>query len=128
MKHLTPREAHDFLQQHPDALFIDCRSEIEYLYVGHPKDSIHIAWQDGPDWDVNPDFLGHVRKTAPVHRPVVLICRSGQRSAAAGRYLEKYGFVDVYNVAHGFEGDLDEKHHRGTLNGWRHDGLPWEQT
>lgn len=128
MKHLTPREAHDFLQQHPDALFIDCRSEIEYLYVGHPTGAIHVAWQDGPDWDVNPDFLGHVRKAAPVHRPVVLICRSGQRSTAAGRYLEKHGFAAVYNVAHGFEGDLDDQHHRGTLNGWRHDGLPWEQT
>jgi hypothetical protein len=31
------------------------------------------------------------------------------------------------NVLHGFEGDLDERFHRGTRNGWRHDGLPWEQ-
>jgi hypothetical protein len=33
----------------------------------------------------------------------------------------------VYNVLHGFEGELDERHHRGTVAGWRHDGLPWEQ-
>ncbi|HTO49228.1 MAG TPA: rhodanese-like domain-containing protein, partial [Burkholderiales bacterium] len=37
------------------------------------------------------------------------------------------GFTDVYNVLHGFEGDLDEKHRRNTTNGWRFDGLPWEQ-
>jgi hypothetical protein len=29
---------------------------------------------------------------------------------------------------HGFEGERDENDHRGRLNGWRFDGLPWEQT
>lgn len=128
MKHLTPSEAHAFLMRHPEAIFVDCRSEIEYLFVGHPIGAIHIAWQDSPDWDVNPDFLGHARKAASVDRPVVLICRSGRRSAEAGRYLEKYGFPEVYNVEHGFEGDMDEARHRGTKNGWKFDGLPWEQT
>ena len=68
MKNLTPRECHEFLQTHPEAVFVDCRSEIEYLFVGHPVGAIHIAWQDGPDWDVNPDFLGHARKAASVIR------------------------------------------------------------
>jgi len=31
-------------------------------------------------------------------------------------------------VQHGFEGDMDEARHRGTKNGWKFDGLPWEQT
>jgi hypothetical protein len=30
-------------------------------------------------------------------------------------------------VLHGFEGELDDHHHRGALNGWRFEGLPWEQ-
>jgi len=128
MKDLTPSAAHAYLCSHPEAVFIDCRSEIEYLFVGHPVGAIHIAWQDAPDWDVNPDFLGHARMAASVNRPVVLICRSGRRSADAGRYLEKYGFPEVYNVEHGFEGDMDEARHRSTKNGWRFDGLPWEQT
>ena len=62
-----------------------------------------------------------------MHRPVVLICRSGHRSLDAGLALEKAGFADVYNVADGFEGPLDEKKHRGNVGGWRHEGLPWEQ-
>jgi hypothetical protein len=41
--------------------------------------------------------------------------------------LEAAGFTDVVNVLHGFEGDLDDRFRRSTLNGWRHDGLPWEQ-
>ena len=68
--------------------------------------------------------------SAPINActKVVIICRSGQRSVAAGVELEKAGFADVYNVLEGFEGPLDESHHRGTLGGWRKAGLPWEQT
>ena len=41
---------------------------------------------------------------------------------------EKAGLTEVYNVLHGFEGDLDEGHHRNSHNGWRFEGLPWTQT
>ena len=69
-----------------------------------------------------------MKKVASMNRPVVLICRSGQRSIAAGVELEKAGFTDIYNVLEGFEGPLDDSHHRGTVGGWRKEGLPWEQT
>jgi rhodanese-related sulfurtransferase len=128
MKHLKPREAHQFLQQNPQAVLIDCRSEMEYLFVGHPHGAHHVAWNDGPDWDINPHFVGQVKKVASADRPVVVICRSGQRSVAAGLELEAAGFGDVYNVLEGFEGSLDEQRHRGSINGWRKEGLPWEQT
>ena len=128
MKHLKPKEAYDFLQQNPHAVLIDCRSEMEYLFVGHTLGSHHVAWNDGPDWDINPHFVGQVKKVASVERPVVIICRSGQRSVAAGVELENAGFGEVYNVLEGFEGSLDENHHRGTHNGWRKANLPWEQT
>ena len=62
MKHLKPNEAHEFLQKNPQAVMIDCRSEVEYLYVGHPLPSHHVAWNDGPDWDINPHFVGQVKK------------------------------------------------------------------
>ena len=128
MKHLKPREASDFLHAHADAVLVDCRSEMEYLFVGHPIGAVHVAWNEGPDWDINPHFVGQVKKVASMNRPVVLICRSGQRSIAAGVELEKAGFSEVYNVLEGFEGPLDDSHHRGTLGGWRSEGLPWEQT
>ena len=129
MKHFTPKEAYAFLQQHPDALLIDVRSEIEFLFVGHPVGAIHVSWNDGPDWEINPHFIGEVKKLAGHggERPVVLICRSGNRSVTAGEALIEAGFSNVYNVLHGFEGELDEKHHRNSMSGWRFDGLPWEQ-
>jgi rhodanese-related sulfurtransferase len=128
MNHLKPLEAHQFLQQHPDAVLIDCRSEMEFLFVGHPTGAHHVAWNDGPDWNINPHFVGQVRKIASMNRPVVLICRSGQRSVDAGVALEQSGFTDVINVLEGFEGPIDEQHQRSRVSGWRKDGLPWEQT
>ena len=127
MDHLGPKQAHEFLHKNPDALFIDCRSEMEYLFVGHPVGAQHVAWNDGPDWEINPHFVGQVKKIASMNRPVVLICRSGHRSVDAGLALEEAGFKEVFNVLEGFEGPLDEVHHRGTLGGWRKEGLPWEQ-
>jgi rhodanese-related sulfurtransferase len=128
MKHLKPREAHEFLQHHPEAVLVDCRSEIEYLFVGHPISAHHIAWNDGPDWNVNPHFVGQVKKVVGVDQPVVIICRNGQRSVDAGLALERAGFSNVMNVLEGFEGPLDDRHQRSNVAGWRKEGLPWEQT
>ena len=58
---------------------------MEYLFVGHPVGAHHVAWNDGPDWEINPHFVGQVKKVASMNRPVVLICRSGHRSIDAGR-------------------------------------------
>jgi rhodanese-related sulfurtransferase len=127
MKHLKPDEAHDFLHRNPEAVLVDCRSEMEYLFVGHPAGAHHVAWNDGPDWMINPHFVGQVQKIASLNRPVVLICRSGQRSVDAGVALEKAGFSEVINVLEGFEGPLDEQHQRSKISGWRFRGLPWEQ-
>ena len=128
MQHLTPKQAYAFLQSNPEAVFIDVRSEMEYMFVGHPDNAILIPWVDAPEWEISPHFTAHVKAAASMSRPVVLICRSGRRSADAGELLEKAGLTAVYNVEHGFEGDLNEQHHRNLINGWRFDGLPWSQT
>ena len=59
---------------------------------------------------------------------ILTICRSGKRSMLAAQLLEAQGYKHTANIAEGFEGDLDENHHRGNVNGWRFHGLPWEQT
>jgi len=130
MDHLDPKQAFQFLRDNPDALFVDCRSEMEYMFVGHPLGAVMIPYCDGADWELNPHFVGHVKKLAGANfqkRPIVLICRSGNRTLEAGQALENAGFHHVVNVLHGFEGELDENHHRNTRNGWRVEGLPWEQ-
>ncbi|GAB4512272.1 MAG: rhodanese-like domain-containing protein [Sulfuricaulis sp.] len=131
VKTLSPKEAYKFLQEQPSALLVDVRSHMEFLFVGHPAGAIHIPWIDEPDWKVNTNFVKMVRQAmlggAAGAAPVVLICRSGVRSLEAGKALIEAGINDVYNVAEGFEGQLDEKHHRSANGGWRFHGLPWEQ-
>lgn len=132
---LTPQEAYELLESNASAVLIDVRSSMEYLFVGHAKGSVHVPWIDEPDWTVDPDFAAHVRKVMlgglghgdHASAPVVLICRSGKRSQEAGEDLLENGFTEVYNVLEGFEGELDQEHHRSTLGGWRFHGLPWEQ-
>jgi len=129
-------DAHKLLQENPRAVLVDIRSTMEYLFVGHPTGSIHVAWIDEPDWTVNPHFVTDVRKVmlggATSHddiggAPVVLICRSGKRSAEAGKVLLETGLKNVYHIDEGFEGDLNDEHQRGTVGGWRFHKLPWEQ-
>ena len=136
VKTISPQEAWDLIQSDPRALLVDVRSEMEFLFIGHPAGAINIAWIDQPDWVINPHFAAEVRKLVlggfshaggGHDAPVVLICRSGKRSLEAGALLVKEGFRTVYNVAEGFEGELDDHHHRSTLGGWRFHGLPWEQ-
>ncbi len=137
LKHLTPKDAYHFLRREPRAMLIDIRSSMEFLFVGHPEGAVHIPWIDEPDWDVNPNFIRQIRELmlggiicdeeAGGCAPVVLICRSGKRSVEAGKALLEAGFREVYNVLDGFEGELDEDHHRSSLGGWRFEGLPWVQ-
>jgi len=123
-----PREAYEYLAAHPEALLIDCRSEIEFFYVGHPVGAVNIEWHTTPHFEVNPNFADDVlREAGSKERPILLICRSGKRTLDAAAELEAKGFTNVTNVLEGFEGELDENDHRGTLGGWRKAGLPWEQ-
>ena len=136
VKSISPQEAWQLLQDEPRAVLVDVRSDMEFLFVGHPVGAIHIPWIDYPDWKLNPNFVTEVRKLVlggicrdggNTGVPVLLICRSGKRSLDAGIALINEGFSDIYNISEGFEGDLDEHHHRSTLGGWRNVGLPWEQ-
>jgi rhodanese-related sulfurtransferase len=132
MRHLLPLQAWALLQTPSNdlpPLFVDVRMEIESLYVGRPPGVEPLPWYEYPDYMPNPAvFCADVARLAGVKsRTILLLCRSGTRSVDAGLALESDGFTDVVNVLHGFEGDLGDDFHRSTCNGWRFDGLPWEQ-
>ena len=133
-RNLLPKMAVEKLQNNPQALFVDVRSKAEFKYVGYPENSILIPWIDDPDWEPNPEAFSDAVMQELDGREnlsdteIILICRSGFRSNEALKCLENKGFTQVSHVASGFEGDLDENDHRGNLNGWRHDGMPWSQS
>ncbi len=134
VKQITAKDAWALCQENSRALLIDVRSSMEYLFVGHPVGAIHVPWIDEPDWEINPLFATEIRKLAlgGLHEssgdiPIILICRSGNRSEEAGKVLMEAGLTNVVHVNEGFEGELDDNHHRSTKGGWRYHGLPWEQ-
>jgi rhodanese-related sulfurtransferase len=134
---LSAQAAYAYLQTTPNSILIDIRSTSEFMFVGHPTDAVHIAWLDEPDWEINPDFVPTIKRLLESHckgvNPyqdvsIILICRSGKRSYEAGYALIEAGFAQVMHVHEGFEGVLDNKRQRSTVNGWRFQGLPWEQS
>lgn len=133
---MSAQDAYELMTNDPRALLIDVRSNMEFLFIGHPTGALSIPWIDEPDWVINPAFAAEVRKlilggldheSGGHNVPILLICRSGKRSMEAGKLLLTEGFHDVYNIEAGFEGELDDKHHRSTHSGWRFAQLPWEQ-
>jgi len=135
---LSPDKAWEMALAEGNAILVDIRATMEYLFVGHPVGAIHIPWMDEPDWVVNPNFVSEVQseieqlarcgcRVNSHETGIILVCRSGWRSMEAGRALLAAGLGEVYHVWEGFEGELDENGHRSSMGGWRYCGLPWEQ-
>ena len=135
VEYVEPQQAWDMMQADPSVTLIDVRSDMEFLMIGHPKGAVNVPWIDAPNWTIDDAFVANVRKAllgrvagrGRKAQPLLLICRSGNRSADAARVLAQEGLTDIYVVSGGFEGPLDDEHHRNTVSGWRYDGLSWEQ-
>jgi len=131
---LSPTEAWQKLATLPRAVLVDVRTQAEWSYVGLPdlgsiaKPVHKLSWQVFPEMTVNPGFVDGIKAAgiAP-DQPILLLCRSGVRSAAAAKLLTEQGFSACYNIRDGFEGGGDAEKHRGRVAGWKVEGLPWVQ-
>ena len=123
---VTPQQAWA-LQQAGEAVIVDVRTAEERKFVGHVPGTLDVAWATGTSFTRNPRFVRELEAKTGKSAAIVLLCRSGNRSAQAAEAAAKAGFTHVFNVTEGFEGDLDEAGRRGLRNGWRFHGLPWMQ-
>ena len=94
MKQMNATELAAWLPDN-DALLIDVR-EAHELANGMLKEAKHIPMNHIPA-RIN-------ELEAAKNSPIVLICRSGQRSMQVGQYLEQSGFTDVINLQNGMNG------------------------
>jgi rhodanese-related sulfurtransferase len=138
---ITPEQAWRLLSDNPDAVLVDCRTDAEWRFVGVPdlsslqRDVVYIEWNrvDGTHNDAFVEELTAAGVTPGVdpraseRRPVVFLCRSGNRSIGAAEAATEAGIAPSYNMLDGFEGNLDERKHRGAT-GWKAVGLPWKQS
>lgn len=129
----------------PSVVLIDIRSRAEVAFLGLPERAdVHLPYmvmQMVPEVDdkgtypleLNPDFPMEFSAYAKAHgigadTPIILMCRSGNRSARAADLLNDMGYTRVYSMIDGFEGDkAKDGPHRGQrmVNGWRNAGLAW---
>ena len=142
--YLYPKQAHQFVRaQKGKVLFLDVRTraEAQFLGMATPVDALvpYVEFQDFmTDWDetrgfykLEPfnDFVPEVgrrlqEKGLSKSDPVVLMCRSGERSSRGADLLAQSGYTRVYTVVYGFEGELSDAGRRN-INGWKNAGLPW---
>jgi rhodanese-related sulfurtransferase len=129
----------DRLKSDPKAVLVDVRTKAEWSFVGVPdlspvgKELYLVEWQTFPAGQVDPQFADKLMSTleaASVGKDdeIFFICRSGGRSMSAARAMAAKGYSRCRNVADGFEGPLDSRHHRGGSGGWKTAGLPWAQS
>jgi rhodanese-related sulfurtransferase len=123
---VTPAQAWQLMTEQAVVL-VDVRTGEERKFVGYVPGSVSIPWQIGTSMQTNPRFLRELEAKVSKDTPILLLCRSGSRSAAAAGAATRAGFKHVYSVVEGFEGELDESRQRGSRNGWRFHGLPWGQ-
>ncbi len=142
--YVTAREACEMWRTEPEKVMIlDVRTPEEYLFVGHPP----MAWKipvaaQTYEWDAGkgqfpmkplPDFVSRVKGVAKTDDTILIMCRSGGRSALAVNLLAQAGFKHVYNIIDGMEGDAVQDTESVFLgqrlkNGWKNSGCPWTYT
>jgi len=139
--YVTAKEAYEKWKADPEkVMIVDVRTPEEFLFVGHPT----MAWKipvaaQTYEWDAGkeqfpmrliPDFVFRVNEVAKPDDTILVMCRSGGRSALAVNLLAKAGFKHVYQIIDGMEGDAVADPDSVFLgqrlrNGWKNSGCPW---
>jgi rhodanese-related sulfurtransferase len=134
VENIAPRQVWDALRNTPRAQLCDVRTDAEWNFVGLPdlgslgKQAVLIPWQVYPTMAVNEHFIEQMQQAGfDAEQHIYFLCRSGARSLAAAQAAVAAGFPHAYNIADGFEGPPDRDGHRGTVAGWKAEGLPWRQ-
>ena len=145
--YFTPSEAYQHMQKHGDrTLFIDVRDPIEVNFTGMPSVAdvnVPFKFADITKFNTkkkqfnmitNKNFVADVDKQLAMKNltksdTVIVMCRSGPRSAKAANALAKAGYTKVYNLIEGFEGaavNKGPKKGQRTIDGWKNANLPWD--
>lgn len=125
---LLPNEAAELLELAPGAKLVDVRSRAELDLVGIIPEAVHVEFKHFPGWTLNAHFLIQLRQLTDPEALTMFICRNGIRSHQASLAAREAGWHESYNVAEGFEGDLNKvTNRRSEINGWKARGLPWLQ-
>jgi rhodanese-related sulfurtransferase len=138
--YVTALEAYEMWKGNPEGIkVLDVRTFEEYVLIGHAEMAINIPLAFPTfNWDVakgnysvvgNSHFITRAKEYFKPDDTILVMCRSGGRSAMAVNGLAKAGFTKVHNIIDGFEGDKVEDpesifHGKRMRNGWKN-SAPW---
>ena len=116
IKEIKSSEIKKFIDNNPDTVLLDVRTENEWRTVGKPdtkelgiKSFFITISQD-------PGFLERVKKNIDKKKQVLVMCAAGGRSIVAANLLANEGY-NTLNVSDGFSGNDQDL-------GWKNSGLP----
>lgn len=139
--YVNSQQAYAMWKANPEKVnIIDTRTPQEYTYIGHAPMAYNIPSKlNTYEYNekkktyktvANKNFLAEVKKRFKKSDTILLMCRSGNRTAKAANLLGKAGYKKVYNIYDGFEGDkvkdsLSYFKGQRMKNGWKNSGNPW---
>ena len=133
IKNITSIECFNKLSEISNSYLIDIRTKPEWEFIGVPdlsslnKKTIFISWHVYPEMKINSLFENQITESnIKKNDKLFLICRSGNRSFQAAKFLSSFGYNNCFNIIDGFEGDKNNINQRSTINGWKYNNLPWK--
>ncbi|GAA0419205.1 hypothetical protein GCM10009133_29500 [Cocleimonas flava] len=97
-------------------LLVDIRRKEEWQQTGIIEGSNTITFFDRTG-NINPNFVPEFTALAKPNQPVMLICRTGNRTQAASRAIaEQLGYRNVMNVTNGITGWMAERRPISSFN------------
>ena len=116
IKQIKSSEIKKFIDNNPNTVLLDVRTEDEWNTVGKPDtkdlgiESFFITISQ------DQSFLESVKKNIDKKKKVLVMCAAGGRSIIAANLLENEGY-NTLNISDGFSGN-------GQDQGWKNSGLP----
>ena len=116
IKQIKSSEIKKFLEENPNTVLLDVRSEDEWNTIGKPDTKVLGIKTHFITISQEPSFLETVRKNIDKKEQVLVMCAAGGRSIIAANLLAKEGY-NTFNISDGFSGN-------GQDPGWKNLGLP----
>lgn len=127
IKQIPSKDLEKFIKENPSSILLDVRTEEEWNMVGKPSGkklkikTYFISLLKGVQRIKNDNFVHDVNsKKISKEDPILVICRSGQRSQMAATLLQQEGYKNCINISDGFEGNVN------VGLGWKNSNLPVE--
>ena len=123
IKEINSSKVKEFLKENTNVEILDVRTPAEWKNTGRPDgkkigtQTHFVTIERDAGGTVDLSFIDKVKEKIDVKKKLLIICRSGSRSALASHLLSKENY-ECINIIDGYEGN-------GISPGWIGENLPY---